>query len=200
MCSAQLADRVDQLGISPGSHRRRRPARKLPYRGGRRQQGRTIPVIVSDRSRPLILHPLCTSTHDSVRHPTDKCSTAYGISYSNLIKIDTDPVHIIFIQEISKHFKVMFLKAQSVRNKVLDICDWLYITTECWPSFPVWNMASTRRRWGWLCSLDTAWFLFEDFSPTVWYRWWACCFTSSQSYQNKLQFQLEILYLWLLRW
>ena len=26
MCSAQLADRVDQLGISPGSHSRRRPA------------------------------------------------------------------------------------------------------------------------------------------------------------------------------
>ena len=78
-------------------------------------------VIVTDRSRPLILHPLCTSTHDSVRHPTDKCSTAYGLSYSNLIRIDTGP----FIQEFSKHLKVMFLNAQSVRNKALDICDYI---------------------------------------------------------------------------
>ena len=69
------------------------------------------------RSRPRILHPLRTETHDSVRPLTDKCSTA---SYSNLIKIDTCP----FIQEFSKHFKVMFLNAQSVRNKALDICDY----------------------------------------------------------------------------
>ena len=109
VCSAQLSDRVDQLRISPGSHRRRRPARKCPYRGGRHKQGRTIPVIVTDRSRPRTLHPLCTSTHDSVRPPTDKCSTAYGISYSDLIKIDTGS----FIQEFSKHFKFMFLNAQS---------------------------------------------------------------------------------------
>ena len=121
VCSAQLSDRVDQLGIFPGSHRRRRPGRKRQYRGGRRQQGRTIPVIVIDRSRPRTLHPLCTSTHDSVRPPTDKCSTAYGIYYSKLIKIDTGP----FIQELSKHFKVMFLNAQSVRNKALDICDYI---------------------------------------------------------------------------
>ena len=38
VCSAQLSDRIDQLGISHGSHRRRRPARKRPYRGGRRKQ------------------------------------------------------------------------------------------------------------------------------------------------------------------
>ena len=88
VCSAQLSDRVDQLNISPGSHRRCK-------------WGRTIPVIVTDRSWPQILHPLCTSTHDSVRPPTDKCSIAYGISHSNLIKIDTGP----FIQEFSKHFK-----------------------------------------------------------------------------------------------
>ena len=121
VCSAQLSDRVDQLGISPGSHRRRRPGRKRPYRGGRRKQGRTIPDIVTDRSGSRTLHPICTSTHDSVRPPTDKCSTAYGISYSNLITIDTGP----FIQEFSKHFKVMFLNAQSVRNKALDICDYI---------------------------------------------------------------------------
>ena len=41
LCSAQLADCVDQLGISPGSHRRRRLARKRPYRGGRCKQGWT---------------------------------------------------------------------------------------------------------------------------------------------------------------
>ena len=35
-----------------------------------------------------------------------------------MIKIDTGP----FIQEFSKHFKVLFLNAQSVRNKALDIC------------------------------------------------------------------------------
>ena len=89
--------------------------------GGRRKQGRTIPVIVTDRSRPRTLHPLCTSTHDSVRPPTDQCSTVYEISYSNLIKIDTGS----FIQEFSKHFKVMFLNAQSVRNKALEICDYI---------------------------------------------------------------------------
>ena len=121
MCSAQLSERVDQLGISPGSSRRRRPARKCPYRGGGCKQGRTIPVIVTDRSRPWILHPLCTSTHDTVRPPTDKCSklTSCGISYSNPIEIDTGP----FIQEFAKHVNVMFLNAQSIRNKALDICD-----------------------------------------------------------------------------
>ena len=56
--SAQLSDRVDQLGTSPGCHRRRRPGRKRPYRGGRCKQDRTIPVIVTDRSRPRTLHPL----------------------------------------------------------------------------------------------------------------------------------------------
>ena len=121
VCSAQLSDRVDQLGISLGSHRRRRPTRKRPYHGGRCKQGRSIPVLVTDRSRPRTLHPLCTSTHDSVRPNTDKCSTAYGIFYSNLIKMDTGP----FIQEFSKHFKVMFLNAQSVRNKALEICDYI---------------------------------------------------------------------------
>ena len=121
VCSAQLSDCVDQLGISPGSHRRCRPARIRPYRGGHCKQGQTIPVIVTDRSQPRILHPLCTSTHDSVRPPTDKCSTTYGISYSNLIKIDTGP----FVQEFSKHFKVIFLNAQSVRNKAIDICDYI---------------------------------------------------------------------------
>ena len=102
VCSAQLANR-------------RRPARKRHYRGGRCEQGRTISVIVTDRSRPRILHPLFTSTHDTVRPLTDKCSTTYRISYSNLIKIDTGP----FIQEFSKHFKVMFHNAKSVRNKAL---------------------------------------------------------------------------------
>ena len=49
------------------------------------------------------------------------CQQLYGVSYSNLIEIDTGP----FIQEFSKHFKVMFLNAQSVRNKALDICDYI---------------------------------------------------------------------------
>ena len=56
-----------------------------------------------------------------VRPLTDKCDIAYAISYSNLIKINTGP----FIQEFSKHFKVMFLNAQSLRNKALDICDYI---------------------------------------------------------------------------
>ena len=43
VCSAQLADRVDQLGISPSSHRRRRPARKRLFRGGSSQAGLDYP-------------------------------------------------------------------------------------------------------------------------------------------------------------
>ena len=57
-----------------------------------------------------------------------KCGTAYGTSYSNLIEIDNGP----FMQEFSKHFKVMFLDAQSVRNKALDICD--YSSSSAFPS------------------------------------------------------------------
>ena len=121
VCSAKLSERFDKLSISPGRHRRRRPARKRTYCGCRCKEDQTIPIIVTDRSRPRIHHPLCTLTHDSVRPPTVKCSTEYGISYFNLIKIDTGP----FIQEFSKHFKIMFLNAQSVRNKVLDICDYI---------------------------------------------------------------------------
>ena len=121
MCLAQLVDSVDQLGISPGSHRRRRPARKRPYRGGRCKQGKTILAIVTDRSRPQILHPLCTSTHDTIWLLTDKSGTAYAILYSNPVKIDTGP----FIQEFSKHFKVMFLNTQTIRNKALDICNYI---------------------------------------------------------------------------
>ena len=81
VCLAQLADCVDQLGISLGKHRCHRSARKGPYRGDRRKQGRTIPVIVTDRSQPRILHPLCMQTHDTVRPLTDKCDTVCAISY-----------------------------------------------------------------------------------------------------------------------
>ena len=45
VCSAQLSDRVDQLGISPGSHRRCRPGKKRPNRGGRRQQAGLSPSL-----------------------------------------------------------------------------------------------------------------------------------------------------------
>ena len=116
VCSAQLADHVDQLGISPGNHSRCRLTRKRPHSGGRCKQGRTIPVIVTDRSRPLIIQLLCTSTHDTARP-----RTAYGIFYCGLIKLVTGP----FIQEFSKHFKVTLLNARSVRNKALDICDYI---------------------------------------------------------------------------
>ena len=176
VCSAQLSDRVDQLGISPGSHRRRRPGKKRPYRGGRRKQGWTIPIIVTDRSRPRTLYPLCTSTHDSVRPPTDKCSTACGISYFNLIQIDTGP----FIQEFSK-FKVMFLNAQSVRNKALDIMQAnvdLVFLCETWLR-PVGDEADCA-------ALTPPGFCLK--SPTVWYRWWARCFISNQSYKKPCSF------------
>ena len=65
VCSAQLAE----LGLAPGDHRCRRPARIRPYRDGRRKQGRTIPVIISDRpaSQPRTLRPLTTPTFDSAR-------------------------------------------------------------------------------------------------------------------------------------
>ena len=42
-----------------------------------------------------------------------------------MIRIDTGQ----FIQEISKHFKVMFLNARSVRNKALDICEYIMQAT-----------------------------------------------------------------------
>ena len=44
VCWAQLSDHVDQLGISPGNHQSRRPARKRPYRGCHCKRGWTIPV------------------------------------------------------------------------------------------------------------------------------------------------------------
>ena len=69
VCSAQLAERVHQLGLAPGGRYCRRPARKRPYSGGRRKQGRTIPVIISDRpaSQPRTLRLLTTPTFDSTR-------------------------------------------------------------------------------------------------------------------------------------
>ena len=123
VCSAQLAERIHQLGLAPGDQRCRRPARKRPYRGGRRKQGRTIPVIISDRptSQPRTLRPLTTPTSDSARRLSVECDTNSdnAICYSNLIKINTS----LFTQELSRHFKVMFLNTQSVRNKTTDICD-----------------------------------------------------------------------------
>ena len=123
VCSAQLAERVHQLGLALGGHRCRRPTRKRPYRAGRHKQGRTIPVIISDRptSQPRTLRPLTTPTFDSARRLSFECDTNSDstICYSNLIKIDTS----LFTQELSRHFKVMFLNTQSVRNKTTDICD-----------------------------------------------------------------------------
>ena len=93
VCSAQLAERVHQLGLTPGDHRCRRPARKRPYRGGRRKQGSTIPVIISDRPacQPRTLRPLTTPTSDSARRLSVECDTNShnAICYSNLIKINT---------------------------------------------------------------------------------------------------------------
>ena len=114
---------------SPCSSARRRPrwssspqaARKRPYRGGRRKQGRAIPVIISDRpaSHPRTLRPLTTPTFDIARRLSVECDMNSAICYSNLIKINTSP----FIQELSRHFKVLFLNTQSVRYKTTDICD-----------------------------------------------------------------------------
>ena len=108
--------RVHQLGLAPGGHRCRRPARKRPYRGGRHKQGRAIPVIISDRpeSQPRTLRPLTSPTFDSARRLSVECDTNSDdvICYSNLIKINTSP----FTQELSRHYKVMFLNTQSVRN------------------------------------------------------------------------------------
>ena len=119
MCSAQLVERVRQLSIAPGDRHCRRPERKRPYRGGRRKQGRTIPIIISDRpaSQPRTLQPLTTSTFDSARRLSVECDTNSAICNSNLIKIDTSP----FIQELSRHFEVMFLNTQSIRSKTTDI-------------------------------------------------------------------------------
>ena len=49
VCSTQLAERVHQFGLVPGGGDCHRPAKKCPYRGGRCKQGRTIPIIISDR-------------------------------------------------------------------------------------------------------------------------------------------------------
>ena len=95
VCSAQLAERVHQLGLASGGHRCRRPARKGPYHGGRLKQGRTIPVIISDRpaSQPRTLRPLTTPIFDSARRLSVECDTNSdnAICYSNLIKINTSP-------------------------------------------------------------------------------------------------------------
>ena len=100
---------------------------------GQRENTRTVAVVASNAGLSSSLSPtdrgpgsftlsvLSALRLVTVRHPTGKSSTAFGISYSNLIKINTGP----FIQEFSKHFKVMFLNAQSVRNKARDICDYI---------------------------------------------------------------------------
>ena len=121
VCSALLSDRVHQLSIAPAGRHRRRPARKHPYHGGRRKQGRTIPIIVSDRpaSQPRTLCSFTIPTFNSTRRLSVECDTNSAICYSNLIKIGTSP----FIQELSGHFKVMLLNSQSVRNKTTGICD-----------------------------------------------------------------------------
>ena len=96
-----------QLGIAQGGRHCRRPARKRPYRGGHRKQGRTVPVIVSDRPapQPRTLRPLTTPTLDSARRLSDDCDMKNAIYYSNLIKIDTSP----YIQKLSIRFKLIAL-------------------------------------------------------------------------------------------
>ena len=122
-CRSTDSTCVHHLCLAPGVRHCRRPARKRPYRGGRRKQGSTIPVIVSDRpaSQPQTLRPLTTPTFDSARRFSVACDTNSdnAICYSNLIKINTSP----FTQELCRHFEVMFLNTQSVRNKTTDICD-----------------------------------------------------------------------------
>ena len=96
------------------------------------QQGNAPTVVVvasraglspssSVTSQPRTLRPLTTPTFDSARRLSVECDTNSdnAICYSNLIKINTCP----FTQEFSRHFKVMFLNTQSVRNKTTDICD-----------------------------------------------------------------------------
>ena len=56
--------------------------------------------------------------HDVEKHPEPTLQDN-AMCYSNLIKINTS----LFTQELSRHFKVMFLNTQSVRNKTTDICD-----------------------------------------------------------------------------
>ena len=118
VCSAQLAERVHQLGIAPGGRHCCRPARKRPYRGGRRKQGKTIPIIISNRPayQPRTLRPL-TTTFDSARRLSVECDTNSdnAICYSNLIKINTSP----FTLELFRHFKVMFLNISQLETRQL---------------------------------------------------------------------------------
>ena len=81
----------------------------------------------------------------------------------------------------------MFLNAQSVRNKALDICDYimqanvdLVFLCETWLR-PVGDEADCA-------ALTPPGFLFEISSPTV---WWACCFASNQSYKTYCSFYLR---------
>ena len=64
---------------------------------------------------------LTTTTFDSARRLSVECdtNTDNAICYSNFIKINAS----LFTQELSRHFKVIFLNIQSVRNKTTDICD-----------------------------------------------------------------------------
>ena len=119
VCSTQLAERVHQFGLALGGRHCHRPARKSPYCGGRRKQGRTILIIISDRPayQPWTLRPLNTPTFNSARHLSVECDMNSAICYSNLIKINTSS----FTQELSRYFKVIFLNTQSVRNKTTDI-------------------------------------------------------------------------------
>ena len=120
VCSAQLAERIHQLGLAPGGHRCRRPARKRPYRGGRRKQGRTIPVIISDRpaSQPRTLRPLTTPTFDSARRLSVECDTNSDnvICYSN--DIVNKSLSCDVVPQCFKHalVKLLLKKASLDRN------------------------------------------------------------------------------------
>ena len=100
---------------------------------------------------------------------------------SNSININTGS----FIQEFSKRFKVMFLNAQSVRNKAPDIRDYIMqanvdpvFLCETWlrPEDDEADCANLTRPGFCLIPPPP-----PPPPPTVWYRWWPYCFTSNQS-------------------
>eukprot|EP00745_Piridium_sociabile_P023788 TRINITY_DN3715_c0_g1_i1.p1 TRINITY_DN3715_c0_g1~~TRINITY_DN3715_c0_g1_i1.p1 ORF type:complete len:1177 (-),score=226.07 TRINITY_DN3715_c0_g1_i1:25-3555(-) len=131
--SDALHERLCDLGLSKEkndtSRLQRRRKKVRPYRAGRRKQRplrRQIPVILGVFSTPGVqaAGSLSPTSQDAMSETNVSINTPMqsSVNRSNLVKVDCRP----FVQDVSKHFKVLYFNAQSCRNKTLTLCDFIH--------------------------------------------------------------------------